>query len=123
MASAATILATIERGLAVLDRLASYFISILAVVVGTMGLLMGMLSYPGKGSLGGHEFTLALAATLYACGWLFAVAGRWMREGAAGRWVLQIAPVVAWVVGFTFTLCISGTMVILYGETAICRPQ
>jgi hypothetical protein len=56
-------------------------------------------------------------------GFVFDLAGRQMRAGARWRWVVQLAPVPLYVVGFTLTLCLSGSRIVLYDEVAICGER
>ncbi len=114
------VLSAIEKAVAILDRLAAILCYGAALVIGTMGAIMGALSYPDSGTLGGHEFTLMLAGLAALLGFVFDLAGRQMRAGGRWRWLIQLTPAPAYFVGFTLTLCLSGSTVLLTDDVAIC---
>lgn len=110
----------LERVLAVVDWVAAGLLTVAAVIVLYIGITAGLIVYTDKRTLGGHEWTLAFGALLLILAALCALAAVGMRDQAWWRWYAQLAPIPAYIIGFTLTLCLSGTTVRLTHAITIC---
>jgi uncharacterized membrane protein len=114
-----TILHSIEKGLLVLDWLLAGLCLLAATPRLYVGVTAGLIVYSEERSLGGHEWTLAFGVLLLVPGGLFALAAHGMQRKTTWRWYAQLSPIPAYIVGFTLTLCLSGTTVLM-GGMALC---
>ena len=111
----------IEQTLAVVDSVAAIVLAAVAGLASIVPVVFGGLSYLDKGTVGGHEWTLALGVTFAATGGVFLAAALAMRRRTRWRWWLQAATLPTFSVLFSITTCLGGAGVRV-GPFLVCGP-
>lgn len=93
-----------EKWVRILDRMAAWICFAVGGLIALAGIVFVVMTYLDHGTMTGHEFTLALAATWLATGAALIFAAKSMQRHSRWRWLLHAVPVILFLAGITFAI-------------------